>query len=196
MIESSCIQQSATTLRTLTCEGNNTDYLITMVPVKRLDIRILDNKKAVGKKMDRRKDLRNFDSGQFVISRTTGLVGCSQNAGVHTYPQVVQRMATCKQSRIIDVNMEQKLAHLVQPHRRAIVAQIAEKCNAGIDWQLSEHSALQLATYGCWPLSTPEGSSIRIAPGSNGRSWIDRMNHVNDYEGGEMRVWSRVGHTW
>lgn len=195
---------------------NNTDYLITMVPVKGWNI--LDNKWAAGskvKKKSTRKDLSNFDSGMSgPDDRSCGVFPeCSGSY----LPKMVQRRTTYKPQTgsqslkgHCDVCMEQKLAHLVQSHRRATVAQITETFNAGCDWQLSEHKVhCSLLRMGLRSLRLshavlcPEGSFIKSGPGSNGRRWLVSdesrllLHHANGqvcvhcFLKGEMRVWSR-----
>ena len=82
---------------------------------------------------------------------------------------------------------DRRLAHLVQSHRRATVAQIAEKVNAGYDRQVSEHTVhCSLLRMGqCSPYCTYTANSaknghvnIRNVPWSNGRRWPTLMNHV------------------
>lgn len=75
--------------------NNNNDYLITVAVVKGWDIlsqSFLKNDVLEAGEMDKRKDLRDSDKGQAVVSRrpgqsianTAGLVGCSQYAVVST----------------------------------------------------------------------------------------------------------------
>ena len=104
--------------------------------------------------MGKRKDLSDFDKGQIVmarrlgqsISKTAGLVGCSWYAVVSTYQkwskegQPVNRRQGHGRPRLIDARGERRLARLVRSHRRATVAQIAEKVNAGYDRKVSEHT--------------------------------------------------------
>ncbi|KAF4088070.1 hypothetical protein AMELA_G00078690 [Ameiurus melas] len=104
--------------------------------------------------MGKRKDLSDFDKGQIVmarrlgqsISKTAALVGCSRYAVVSTYQkwckegQPVNRRQGHGRPRLIDACGEQKLADLVQSHKRDTVAQIAEKVNAGCDRKVSERT--------------------------------------------------------
>ncbi|KAM9476718.1 uncharacterized protein Hap1MRO34_009737 isoform 1-T6 [Clarias gariepinus] len=104
--------------------------------------------------MGKRKDLNDFEKGQIVmarrlgqsISQTAGLVGCSRYAVVSTYQkwskegQPVNRRLGHGRPRLIDARGERRLARLVRSHRRATVAQIAERVNAGFDRKVSEHT--------------------------------------------------------
>ena len=108
----------------------------------------------LGEKMGKNKDLSDFEKGQIVmarrlghsISRTAGLVGCSRFAVVSTYQkwskegQPVNRRQGHGRPRLIDTRGERRLARVVQLHRKATVAQIAEKLNAGCDRKVSEHT--------------------------------------------------------
>ncbi|XP_072512438.1 putative high mobility group protein B1-like 1 [Salminus brasiliensis] len=104
--------------------------------------------------MGKAKDLSDFDKGQIVmarrlgqsISQTAGLVGCSRCAVVKTYqkwskegPPVSRRQGHGR-PKLIDEHGEQRLARLVQSHKEATVAEIAEKMNAGHDRKVSEHT--------------------------------------------------------
>ena len=103
--------------------------------------------------MGKRKDVSDFDKGQIVmarrlgqsISKTAALVGCSRSAVVRDLPKVVQgrktgEPATGSDPRLIDARGERRLARVVRSNRRATVAQIAEKVNAGSDRKVSEHT--------------------------------------------------------
>lgn len=104
--------------------------------------------------MGKSKDLSDFDKGQIVmarrlgqsISQTAALVGCSRCAVVSTYKkwskegQPVNRRQGHGRPRLIDALAERRVAHLVQSHSKATVAEIAEKFNAGKDQQVSEHT--------------------------------------------------------
>ncbi|KAK3518727.1 hypothetical protein QTP70_009665 [Hemibagrus guttatus] len=104
--------------------------------------------------MGKCKDLSEFVKGQIVMSRrlgqsiskTAAFVGCSRSAVVSIYQKwskegtVVNRRQGHGRPRLIDAHGEQKLAHLVQVHRRATVAHIAEKVNAGSDRKVSEYT--------------------------------------------------------
>lgn len=105
--------------------------------------------------MGKGKDLSDFDKGQIVmarrlgqsISKTAGLVGCSRYAVVSTYQKwtkeghPVNRRRGHGRPRLIDARGEERLAHLVESHKRATVAQIAEKVNAGYGCKkVSEHT--------------------------------------------------------
>ncbi|MBN3307699.1 PTH1R protein, partial [Amia calva] len=104
--------------------------------------------------MDKRKDLSDFDKGQIVmtrrlgqsISKTAALMGCSRSAVVSTYQKwskegkAVNRRQGHGRPRLIDARGERRLAHVVRSNRRATVAQIAEKVNAGSDRKVPEHT--------------------------------------------------------
>ncbi|KAK3527356.1 hypothetical protein QTP86_021934, partial [Hemibagrus guttatus] len=105
-------------------------------------------------KMDKRKDLNEFDKGQIVmssgpdqsISKTAALVGCSRSAVVSIYQKwskegtVVNRRQGHGRTRLIDVRGEQRLTRVIRSNRRATVAQIAEEVNAGSDRKVSEYT--------------------------------------------------------
>lgn len=104
--------------------------------------------------MGKRKDLSDFDKGQIVmarrlgqsISKTAALVGCSRSAVVSTYQKwskegkAVNHRQGRGRPRLIDARGERRLARVVRSNRRATVAQIAEKVNAGSDRKVSEHT--------------------------------------------------------
>uniref|UniRef100_A0A8P4G4M8 Transposable element Tcb1 transposase n=1 Tax=Dicentrarchus labrax TaxID=13489 RepID=A0A8P4G4M8_DICLA len=104
--------------------------------------------------MGKCKDLNDFVKGQIVmarllgqsISETAALVGCSRSAVVSIYQKwskegkVVNRRQGQGRPRLIDARGERRLARVVQSNRRATVAQIAEKVNAGSDRKVSEHT--------------------------------------------------------
>ncbi|KAI1887120.1 hypothetical protein AGOR_G00202860 [Albula goreensis] len=104
--------------------------------------------------MGKRKDLSDFDKGQIVmarrlgqsISKTAALVGCSRSAVVSTYQKwykegkAVNRRQGHGRPRLIDARGERRLARVVRSNRRATVAQIAKKVNAGSDRKVSEHT--------------------------------------------------------
>ncbi|MBN3306880.1 MYH16 protein, partial [Amia calva] len=96
----------------------------------------------------------DFDKGQIVmvrrlgqsISKTAALVGCSWSAVVSTYQKwskegkAVNRRQGHGRPRLTDARGERRLACVVRSNRRATVAQIAEKVNAGSDRKMSEHT--------------------------------------------------------
>ena len=103
--------------------------------------------------MGKCKDVSDFDKGQIVmarrlgqsISKTAALVGCSRSAVVRTYQKwskegKTSEPATGSDPRLIDAPGERRLARVVRSNRRATVAQIAEKVNAGSDRKVSEHT--------------------------------------------------------
>ncbi|KAK3507722.1 hypothetical protein QTP70_034827, partial [Hemibagrus guttatus] len=105
-------------------------------------------------KMDKRKDLSEFDKDQIVmarplnqsISKTAALVGCSRSAVVSIYQKwskegtVVNQRQGHGWSRLIDAHGELRLARVIRSNRRAPVAQIAEEVNAGSDRKVSEYT--------------------------------------------------------
>lgn len=104
--------------------------------------------------MGKRKDLSDFVKGQIVMARrldqsisdTANLVGCSRSVVVSTYQKWCKdgppgnRRQGHGRPRLIDECGEQRLDRLVQSHRRATVAQIAEKLNAGHERKISKHT--------------------------------------------------------
>ncbi|KAK3544763.1 hypothetical protein QTP86_026782, partial [Hemibagrus guttatus] len=105
-------------------------------------------------KMDKCKDLSEFDKGQIVvvrrldqnISKTAALVGCSRSAVVSIYQKwskegtVVNQRQGHGRPRLTDARGERRLARVIRSNRRATVAQIAEEVNAGSDRKVSEYT--------------------------------------------------------
>ncbi|KAK3536469.1 hypothetical protein QTP86_013796, partial [Hemibagrus guttatus] len=105
-------------------------------------------------KMDKSKDLSEFEKGQIVmarqldqsISKTAALVGCSRSAVVSIYQKwskegtVVNQRQGHGRPRLIDARGELRLARVIRSNRRATVAQIAEELNAGSDRKVSEYT--------------------------------------------------------
>ena len=94
--------------------------------------------------MGRSKDLSGFEKGQIVMARRLGqsisetarLVGCSRSAVVNTYRQwseegqTTNRRKGVGRARLIDVQGQRRLSHLVQTDR-STVAQVTENFNGG-----------------------------------------------------------------
>lgn len=156
--------------------------------------------------MGKRKDLSDFHKGQIVmarrlgqsISETAGLVGCSRSAVVSTYQkwskegQPVNRRQGHGRPRLIDARGERRLARVVQSHRRATVAQITEKVNAGSDRKVSEHtvhrSLLRLGLRRCRPLRVPLLAARCPVPTAP----VHRFQWAHEHQNWGAEQWKKV----
>lgn len=156
--------------------------------------------------MGKRKDLSDFHKGQIVmarrlgqsISETAGLVGCSRSAVVSTFQkwskegQPVNRRQGHGRPRLIDARAERRLLRVVQTHRMATVAQIAEQVNAGSDKKVSEHtvhrSLLRLGLRNRRLTRTP----VLDAPCSGPAAAVHRLQWAREHQNWTPEQWKKV----
>lgn len=138
------------TLKPLTSEVNNTDYLVTLASVKRWDVcavcasgqSVLKVDLSEAGKMGKCEDLSDSDKGQTVMTRrldqsvSKKCRSCSMYAVVCTYQwsrrRTTSNPVTSKQGSLM------YNGRLVRSHRRATVAQAGQKIML----------AMQIAAYG------------------------------------------------
>lgn len=151
--------------------------------------------------MGKRKDLSDFDKGQIVMARrlgqslseTAALVGCSRSAVVSTYQKwskegkAVNRRQGHGRPRLIDARGEQKLARVVRSNRRATVAQIAEKVNAGSDRKVSEYTVHRSLLR----LGLRSRRSVRV-PMLTPVHCPTRQEWVDEHQNWTMEQWKKV----
>uniref|UniRef100_A0A8P4K6M0 Transposable element Tc1 transposase n=1 Tax=Dicentrarchus labrax TaxID=13489 RepID=A0A8P4K6M0_DICLA len=151
--------------------------------------------------MGKRKDLSDFDKGQIVmarllgqsISKTAALVGCSRSAVVGIYQmwskegKAVNRRQGHGRPRLIDAHGERRLACVVRSNRRATVAQIAEKVNAGSDRKVSEHTVhrtlLRLGLRGRRPVTVPMLARVHCQK---------RLQWAHEHQNWTTEQWKKV----